>query len=501
MTIPAPKTERPPIVVIMGHIDHGKSALLDYIRKSNIVASEAGGITQHISAYEVTHTDQAGRARRITFLDTPGHEAFQTMRSRGARVADVAVLVVSAEEGIKAQTLEALAAIKESGIPYIIAINKIDKPAANIEKTKQSIIEHGIYLEGLGGEIPFVPISAKTGEGVPDLLDLMLLVADLEELTGDPSKPAEGVVIETNLDPKKGVAATLVILDGTVKTGMCIVAGSSLSPVRIMEDFLGKPIKEASFSSPIRVIGFNVLPQVGSPFFTYATKKEAEVAASTNAEKAAASATAEVQEGNTERTVIPVVLKADVQGSLDAIEHELHKFESDRLHVKTIAKGVGAVSEGDIKLALGSSNPVIIGFNTGTEPIARDLAERTGISIENFDIIYKLSEWFADMAQKRVPKVSQDEPTGRAKVLKVFSKTKKSHVLGGRVTDGTLAVRGVVKIIRRGEEIGRGSVRNLQVNRTDTKHVAADSDFGAEIETKVEIASGDELEGFIVVEK
>ena len=258
------KIQRPPVIVVMGHIDHGKSALLDYIRKTNVVESESGGITQHISAYELTHNN-----RKITFLDTPGHEAFKKMRSRGTEVADIAILVVSAEEGVKAQTLEALECIKESTIPFIVAINKIDKPQANVEKIKQNLIENEIYLEGLGGEIPFVPVSAKTGVGIPELLDMMLLVADLEELSGDKGKSADGIVIESNLDQKKGISASLVIKDGTLKSGMFVVAGDSFSPVRIMEDFKGLPIKEASFSSPIKIVGFNKVPQVGAKFSSF----------------------------------------------------------------------------------------------------------------------------------------------------------------------------------------------------------------------------------------
>jgi translation initiation factor IF-2 len=494
--------QRPPIVVIMGHIDHGKSALLDYIRKSNVVEHEAGGITQHISAYEVAHRDQVGQERRITFLDTPGHEAFQTMRSRGARVADIAVLIVSAEEGVKAQTLEALAAIRESGIPFIVAINKIDKPAADVERTKSSLLENEIYLEGLGGDVPWVSISAKSGQGVPELLDLMLLVADLEELTGNPDVPAEGVVVESNLDPKKGVAATLIVRNGSIRTGMSVVAGESLAPVRLMEDFLGKPIKEATFSSPIRIIGFNSLPPVGATFHTFGKKKDAEAAiADFKANRVASKTEIADQLEEEGRTVIPVVLKADVQGSIDAIEHELSKFESERTHIRIIHKGVGAISEGDVKLALGASQPVIVGFNIGIEPVAKDVADRAGIAIQTFNIIYRLSEWFADVATARTPKLSVEETSGKARVLKVFSKTKKGLVLGGKVSEGELALKAQVKILRKGEEVGRGTIKNLQQNKADSKHVRTGDEFGAELETSVEILGGDELEGFIVIEK
>jgi translation initiation factor IF-2 len=267
---------RPPVVVVMGHVDHGKSTLLDYIRKSNVVESESGGITQHISAYEVTHKDENGVDKLITFLDTPGHEAFSKMRSRGATTSDIAILVVSAEDGIKAQTLEAYNTIIESKIPYIVAINKIDKPNANIDKVKMDLVEKGIYLEGLGGDIPFVPISAKNGTGVNELLDMILLVSMMHESTGDRSELASGVIIEANREPKRGISATVIIKNGTLRTGMFVASGEAIVPTRIIENFLGKPIKEATFSSPVRLVGFISMPEVGNTFQTFKTKKEAE---------------------------------------------------------------------------------------------------------------------------------------------------------------------------------------------------------------------------------
>jgi translation initiation factor IF-2 len=268
--------KRPPVVCIMGHIDHGKSTLLDYIRKTNIVDTEAGGITQRISAYEVVHKTPEGKEERITFIDTPGHESFGAMRTCGTAVADIAVLVVSAEEGVKKQTLDALGCIIASKIPYIIAINKIDKPSANIEKTKSSLIENEIYIEGYGGSVPCVPISAKTGEGIDELLDMVLLVAEMADFKGDISKSANGIVVEAHLDKQKGITAVVVIKDGKLESGMYIVCGDWIAPTRIMESFLSKKITEATFSSPVRIVGFDKLPRVGSPFVSFNTKKEAE---------------------------------------------------------------------------------------------------------------------------------------------------------------------------------------------------------------------------------
>ena len=331
MTNSQTTTIRPPVIAVMGHVDHGKSALLDYIRKTNIVASEAGGITQRVSAYEVAH-EHEGVVKHITFLDTPGHEAFAKIRARGASVADIAILVVSAEEGVKPQTLDALKAITQAGIPYVVAINKIDKPNADPNKTKASLIEHGIYIEGMGGNIPFNEVSAQTGQGVDELLDTLLLVAELEELTGDTALPAQGVVIEAHRDPKKGVAATLVIKNGTLKTGEYIVADCSMAPVRIFENFEGAPIKEASFSSPVRIIGFDSLPSVGSTFRAYERKKDAELAKATTPTKRSAVAWNEYDE----RHLIPLIIKADTTGTLEAIAHELGKLENERIVISTI---------------------------------------------------------------------------------------------------------------------------------------------------------------------
>src|SRR3989344_5558418 len=268
---------RPPIVAIVGHIDHGKSTLLDYIRHTNVAESEAGGITQHLSAYEAVHKKDSGE-RKITFLDTPGHEAFRAMRSRGLNAADVAILAVSAEDGVKPQTLEALKLIEEAKIPFVVAFTKIDKPGANVERAKMSMLENQIYLEGMGGEVPYVAVSGKTGEGIFELLDLILLAADLEGLSADPGAPGEGVVIEARVDPRRGNTATLIVQDGSVRSGEFVVAGASFAPVRIMENFLGKPVKEAAPGSPVRIVGFSYLPQVGEKWRVVETKKEAEAA-------------------------------------------------------------------------------------------------------------------------------------------------------------------------------------------------------------------------------
>ena len=346
---------RPPVVVVMGHVDHGKSTLLDYIRKSNIVDNEAGGITQHISAYEVITKDDKGENRLITFLDTPGHEAFSKMRTRGAEVADIAILVVSAEDSVKAQTLEAYNTIIESKIPYIVAINKIDRPNANIEKTKMDLAEKGIYLEGMGGDIPFVLISAKDGTGVNELLDMIILVSDMQTFTGDSTVNASGIIMEANREPKRGISATCIIKNGTLKSGMFVVAGTAIVNTYIMENFLGKTIREATFSSPIRLVGFESMPEVGSVFQSFKTKKEAEnyikLSVIVPTSKGVRVPTVNVGSLSTGKVskIIPIIIKTDVMGTIEAIEKEISKLENEEISFKIISKGVGAINESDLK--------------------------------------------------------------------------------------------------------------------------------------------------------
>lgn len=485
--------KRPPVVVIMGHIDHGKSTLLDTIRKSNVVDGEAGGITQHLSAYVVEHTTKDGANERITFLDTPGHEAFQKMRLRGADVADVAILIVSAEDGVKTQTLEALKSIQQAEIPYIVAINKIDKPGADIAKTQASLIEHEIYIEGMGGDIPWVPISAKAGDGIDDLLDVVILAADLADLTGDTNASATGQIIEAHMDSKRGNTATLLIKNGTLKSGSFIVSGTASSPVRIMEDFNGKTIKEASLSEPAGIVGFNEIPNVGDTFITVDNKKEAErliteAATNTTTEKAVRS----------KLPTIPILIKADVSGTIEAIQHELDKFESDRIAVRVIDSGVGDINVADVQNVSATKEAIIVGFNVKVERAAADLAERQGVEIDTFDIIYELSEWLNTALKNRTPKVEEEILTGKAKIIKYFSTQKNTHVLGGRVEEGSLKLKQTVRIMRRDIEVGKGVISNLQQMKSDIQEIK-DGEFGMQIEAKVPLAPGDIIEGFDLV--
>jgi translation initiation factor IF-2 len=519
---------RPPVVAIVGHIDHGKSTLLDYIRKTNVVAEEAGGITQHLSAYEAVHKNATGE-HVITFLDTPGHEAFKAMRSRGLEVADVAILVVSAEDGVKPQTVEALKLIEAVKIPYIVAFTKVDKPTANVEKAKMTLLENGVYLEGMGGNIPFVPVSGKTGAGVPELLDLILLAAELEGLSADLDAPAEGVVIEAHVDNKRGSTATLIVENGTLESGEFVVTGESFAPVRIMENFRGVAIKEAKPGMPVRIVGFSSLPTVGARFKTVESKKDAEEdvasvrrsravenarlasstedakrsAASEAAKNEAVEMTPEEAEEQRIHMVLPIVIKTDVAGTGEAVLHEIDKFpKDDRLEIRVVSRGVGPISEADVKLVAGGAVPgIIIGFNVKVDNATRDLAERQGVKIELFDIIYKLTEWLAKEVETRRPRAQVEERIAHARVLKVFSSAKGKVILGGRVEEGALLQGAEVKILRRDVVLGVGKIVSLQSQKKEVKTVESGAEFGAQVKTDAEPAANDYLEAFTLVMK
>lgn len=486
---------RPPVIVVMGHVDHGKSSLLDYIRKSNIVSGEAGGITQHIGAYEVVH-EYEGSKRKITFLDTPGHAAFTAIRSRGAKVADIGILVVSAEDGVKAQTLEARDSIEKAGIPYVVAMNKIDKPNADKNRTHASLIEHGIYVEGMGGTIPWIPVSAKTGEGIKDLLDTLLLLSDVQLLVGDHTARAEGTVIEAHHDPKRGTAATIVIKNGTLTKGQFVCAGKALAPVRIMEDAYGKNLDSATFSTPVRLVGFDALPEVGCTIVVSNSKKEAE---SMRVEQPVINATQWSNDSDT-RLLIPLIIKCDVIGSLEAIEGAIDAYTNDRVIVRIVQKGIGAISENDLNVALTSPHSLIIAFNVGTESSAKDLALQSGTTIHEFNIIYRLTEWLSEKIQEMTPKRKEKHVSGSAKILKRFSETKHIKTIGCKVVSGSIESGKKVKIDRRGEEIGTGTITTLQVARQVVQVVTEGNECGMQLETEAEIHEGDLLNIEIMIE-
>lgn len=488
---------RQPVIAVLGHVDHGKSSLLDFIRKSNVVDGEAGGITQRISAYEVSFIGESKLARNITFLDTPGHEAFQSMRERGVEIADIAILVVSAEDGVKAQTLEAWKTIDARKIPYVVAINKIDKPGADVQKTKNSLVENGIYIEGYGGDVPCVEISAKTGQGIDFLLETLVLVADIAELTANLTTDATGYVLESFVDQKRGVSATLIIKDGTLATSGAIMAGTAVSPIRIIEDFTGKPIRAPHAGQPIKVTGFDDIPASGSLFVSSSDKKGIEKLQS-EAQQNAVKDVLDPRVYRNAKVVIPVAIKADSLGTLDAVVRELKKRETDDVKIKIIGKGIGAISEGDIMLASSDEKAVVLGFAVKLDPRAREQSERFAIEPQLFDIIYKLGEWFDTLVESRLPYEEKETILGTLKVLKNFSTQKDKHVIGGRVETGRIQLNSLVKIVRRGVELGRGRIIELQSQKIKTNEVLEGTECGLMVESKIDMIPSDILESLVV---
>jgi translation initiation factor IF-2 len=520
VSLPAGETSRPPIVVIMGHIDHGKSTLLDYIRKSKVVAGEAGGITQHIGAYQAIHTSADGIKHPITFLDTPGHEAFGGIRERGAKAADIAILVVSAEDGVKPQTLDAMRVIKEQNIPYIVAINKIDKPNADIDRTKQSLGENEIYVEGWGGDVPNVAISSIDGTGIPELMDMIILVSELAGLTANTDKPAHGLVIESELDARKGIKATLLIKDGTLKVGDFVTAGASYTPVRFIENFLGEKIDSAGPSMPVVIVGWDEIPAVGNSFLAMENRRDAEKLAEQNRSRAAQIQKEKPQveqkvkiaplpkgHGNQpeevapETATVPLILKSDVIGSLEGIKYELAKIKHDKVEIKIVSEGIGDINENDIKIALSDPNITVIGFHASPDKKAASMIERTGVNVKIYNIIYELVEFVRTALESKIPKEYVEETIGAARILATFSHEKDRQVIGGKVENGNIETGKEVKILRRNAEIGRGKIRELQTKKNRVSEVAEGHEFGMMLEAKIEIAVGDRIEAIRTVEK
>lgn len=489
--------ERAPVVVVMGHIDHGKSTLLDYIRKENTVAKESGGITQHVSAYEAEHNN-----KKITFIDTPGHEAFAAARSRGANIADIAILVVAADDGVSEQTLGALEFIKKSKIPFIVAINKIDLPNADIQKTKNSLIENEVYLEGMGGDISFIEISAKKGTNVTELLDTILLTAEIAELKTDLSQPASGFILESMVDEKKGVSAFLILKNGKINTGEVVVSNYSFSPVRILENFSGEKIKEAIASQPVKVIGFNSCPKAGDSFSTFKNKKDAlkyieELKNLDYSDNKVVSLKKKVSN----KHIFPLIIKADVVGSVDAIKHQIKKIENDRSEFKIVIAETGKVSEKDIKALTQFNQATIVGFNTQIDRNISILAKNFEIELKIFNIIYELTDFLEKRLKSITPKEKFEEISGEAKILKVFSWGNKGGVIGGEVISGKISKNDKIKIIRRGEFIGKTTIKELQVGKKTADEVTEETLFGLNITSKYEIVAGDILQAVTIIEK
>jgi translation initiation factor IF-2 len=486
-------TPRPPVVVVMGHIDHGKSTLLDYIRQSNVVAREAGGITQKIGAYEVT---RGGRS--ITFLDTPGHAAFKAVRARGASAADVAILLVSAEDGVKPQTLEALDAIRKASLPFVVAINKIDSPKADAQRAKQTLADAEVFVEGYGGDIAVGEISAKTGQGIDELLDLVLLTADLADLSGDQGARARGFVIEASKDKQRGIAATLILKDGALRRGKFVAAAGAWAPLRRIDSAEGKQLEAALPSQPVQIIGWNSVPEGGSAFVGCETRAEAEAeAAALLGDAATADAAAATESG----LMLPVVVKADLLGSADAIALEVGKLATDRVRPAIVSRDQGDISEADVKRAAATPGTVVVGFNVKVDRQATALAERDGVAVKTFDVIYDLVDYLGGLAKERTPRERIEVTKAEFSVIRVFNADKGLQVIGGRVLSGELCVGQPVKLVRRGEEIGKGHVKGLQQQKLAATCVREGSECGAAVECRLDIAEGDRLVAWAVEER
>jgi translation initiation factor IF-2 len=391
--------------------------------------------------------------------------------------------------------MEAHAAIVESAIPFVVAFTKMDKNGADLTKAQSSVLEHGIYLEGLGGDVPYAGVSSKSGEGVPELLDLVLLTADMAELSADATQPATGFVLESSQDPKRGISATLIVKDGTLATGTFAVAGGAMTPVRFIENFAGARIPSAGPSQPIRISGWDMLPPAGTPFVSVPSKKEAE---KLTAEGATPKST--VVESFGDKTILPLIIKADVSGSIEAIKHELAKITHERAAIRIVGEGIGAVAENDVKQAA-AGGATVVAFTVGTESSARDLAERMNVSIESFQIIYDLNDRMTELLTARAPEITVEEVTGEAKILRMFNATGNKKVLGANLLTGAIKLGDQVKLTRRGIDLGYGKVVNLQQARADVKEIKTEGEFGAQIETKADIAQGDTITPFGLVTK
>ena len=483
---------RPPVVVVLGHVDHGKTQLLDTIRKTTVASHESGGITQHIGAYQVE-----ANGKLITFLDTPGHEAFAAIRSRGAKVADVAILVIAADESVKPQTKEAIRIIKEAEIPFIVAINKIDRENANPQKVRQDLAAEEVLVEGWGGNVPVVEISARNNTNIPELLDMILLVAELEELHEDLTPPAQGTIIESSLDRRRGHVATALVQKGVLRVGDWIVVGRIVGKVKSMEDFMGKSVSEALPSQPVRITGWPGAPDIGKPFATAPSKDAAQEIADTAVSFAPLLLfMRETHTPTGAQKILRLVCKSDVQSSLEAIDAALKTIISPEVTYEVLDYGIGNINETDVKIAI-RTKAFILGFRVGIEDPARRLAERDGIQLKTFDIIYDLINAVRDEMSNLLEPELKRTLLGKLRVLAIFKKDGRSLVLGGRVTSGSVLRGAKADILRDGSIIASGRLAQLQQNKEDVSEVREGLDAGLRLE--LNDANSDEIrEGDIV---
>lgn len=494
------QTQRPPVVTILGHVDHGKTTLLDFIRKTAVAAREHGGITQAISSYQM---DFDGKI--ITFIDTPGHAAFEKMRSRGAQLADIAVLVVAVDDGVMPQTVEAIKHIKTAGVPMIVAVNKVDlmstlrspdgdlkidfsNPQLHgaIEKIKKQLSDNEVLVEQYGGDVPIVSVSAKTGDGVKDLLETIILVSEMHELKGDMDKKAEGIVIEANLDKNRGPIATVLVRDGTLNKGDEVLAGNAKGKVRGLIDWSGKQIDKAGPSVPVVVLGFSAVPNVGVWLDEEAGAEEArKIRATTLLEKLKTE----------ESEVLNVIVKADVQGSLEAIETALEKFNEEKSHIRIIDKGTGDIGESDVELAQ-TTKALLVGFNVKVTPTARKMAESSHVLIREYNIIYELIDEISDVVEGILVPGEVEEVFGRAQIVAEFPYGKADKIAGCKVVEGTISKGPKIRIVRGDEVVGETKIKSLKKAKEEVQKVEKGMECGIMFDPLVDFKVGDVVESY-----
>ena len=496
--------ERCPVVVVMGHVDHGKTSILDRIRNAHVTDSEAGGITQHIGAYQVMCN-----GKPITFLDTPGHEAFTAMRLRGAQATDIAILVVAADDGVMPQTVEAINHAKAAGVSIIVAINKMDKEGANPDRIKQELTEHEILCEEWGGDVICVPVSAVTGMGIDELLENILLVAEVKELKANPNRLGKGTVIEARLDKGRGPVATILVQNGTLNSGDIIIAGTAVGRVRTMRNDKGEEIKSAGPSTPVEITGLGEVPDAGDAFNVVADEKLARELAEQRKHQAKEEIFGQYQKVTLEnlfsqitegeRKELPIIVKADVQGSVEAVKQSLEKISNDEVRVKVIHGAVGAVSEGDVMLAA-ASNAIIVGFNVRPDPIAKESAERDGVDIRLYRIIYDAIEEIEDAMKGMLAPKYREVETARAEVRQVYKISNVGQVAGCYVLSGKIGRNNEIRVVRDGIVIVEDKMASLKRFKDDVKEVSEGYECGISLEKFSDIKEGDILEAFYMEE-
>lgn len=489
---------RPPVVTIMGHVDHGKTSLLDAIRKTNVTATEAGEITQHIGAYQVDINGQ-----KITFIDTPGHEAFTAMRAHGAKITDIAILVVAADDGVMPQTLEAIAHARAAGVPIVVALNKVDKPDANLQRVKQQLADHDVLIEEWGGDVVCIPVSAKKQEGISDLLENLLIVAELEDLKANPERNAIGVVVEAKLDKTRGALATVLVQTGTLRVGDPFLVGDTWGKVKAMFNDNGKRLRKAEPASPVEIMGMESVPKSGDTLTVAATEKEARTQAEKRQEEKRLTLTAikplslsnffsRISDGDLKE--LSIILKTDVQGSIEPIKTSLERLNNDEVRVNILHSDSGSITEGDVLLAL-ASNGIILGFNTRTEPGATQIAQNEGVDIRNYEVIYNLVDDVEKAVKGMLAPTYVEVIAGHGEVRAIFS-ARGNKVAGIYVTEGKITRGSQARIIRHSETIFESSVSSLKRFKDDVKEVTSGFECGIGIEGYNNLEVGDIIEAF-----